>query len=202
MSEPEPSVPEAYRRAIDLLDAERVLYVLVGGLAAGLQGQPRVTRDVDFMITLASQRVWHLTEAARKEGFDVDPHEAELHWEASGFIRLWLGPPGKQVAVDLMACKSEFLREAAWRATQAQCMGRRVPIATPEDMILFKLSAYREKDIPDLRAIFLRHEKTLDREYLRRWAQWFTTRNEHFREMPPRLELLLERKPLPAGRES
>jgi hypothetical protein len=69
-------------------------------------------------------------------------------------------------------------------------------------MILFKLSAYREKDIPDLRAIFLRHEKTLDRDYLRRWARWFTTRNERFREMPARLELLLERKPLPAGSES
>ncbi|MBI4601348.1 MAG: nucleotidyltransferase [Planctomycetes bacterium] len=202
MPDRRPSVPDVFRKGVQLLEAQRVPFIVVGGLAAGLQGRPRVTEDVDFMITIPSHKVWGLAEAARKEGFDVEPHEAELHWLASGFVRLWLGPPKDRVALDLMACNSDFLREASWRAQHAVCMGHRVPIASPEDMMLFKLSAYRDKDVLDLQAIFLRHEEKLDREHLRKWAAWFARKNPCFEEMPARLDLLLARKPMPPGRPS
>ena len=77
-----------------------------------------------------------------------------------------------------------------------------MPIATPEDMILFKLSAYRDKDVPDIIAIFLRHEEKIDHQYLRKWATWFAGKNPSFGEMPDRLETLLAKKPMPAGKSS
>jgi predicted nucleotidyltransferase len=197
-----PSIPEAYRKALSFLEEQKVPYVVVGGLAAAFQGEPRATNDVDFMVTVDTARVWRLAEEAQRAGFDVDPHLADLHWRMNGFVRLWLGPPGEQVAVDLMACATEFLREAAWRAQQALLMGRRVPIASPEDLILFKLAAYRDKDVPDITAIFQRHEAEVDREYLRKWATWFAARNSCFQEVPARLEILLAKGPMPAGKPS
>jgi hypothetical protein len=181
-----------FTKAVKFLEGERVPFVVVGGIAASLQGEPRLTADVDLMITLKSSCVPALAAAAKGAGFDIEPELAETQWLASGFVRLWYGPPGRQVAVDLMACNSEFLREAAWRAQQTRFCGLKVPIATPEDLILFKLSAWRPKDIPDITALAIRHKEKLDVAYLRKWSAWFAEKNPCFREMPSRLEGVLE----------
>ncbi len=73
----------------------------------------------------------------------------------------------------------------------------KVPIATPEDMILFKLSAWREKDIPDARAILKRHGDRLDTAYLEKWARWMGERNPIFREVTVRLRSLIAGGRLP-----
>jgi len=195
-----PTVPEAFRKIVKLLDDRRVPYLVIGGIGVSLQGEPKTTRDVDLMILLRSQRVPELAEAAKAEGFDIEPELAETQWLASGFIRLWLGPKGKQTAVDLMACNSEYLREVAFRGQQTRFCGHRVAVASPEDLILFKLSAWREKDVPDVRAVYRRHQDHLDVAYLRKWAAWFAAKNPCFAEMPARLEALLGGHPLPPGK--
>ena len=71
-------------------------------------------------------------------------------------------------------------------------------MATAEDVMLLKISAWREKDIPDLRAVRLRHGDRLDVDYLRKWADWFAERNpEHFAEVPERLRAVLDNQALP-----
>ena len=198
MSDPKPTIPETFQKIVRFLEKERVPFVVVGGLAAALQGRPRATEDVDLMITLASPTVAQLATAAKDDGFDIEPAQAETQWLASGFVRLWFGPPEEQVAVDLMACNSQYLRETSWRAQQVRVFGLEVPVATAEDVILFKISAWREKDIPDVRAIHLRHGDRLDLNYLRKWAEWFAARNpQHFAEVPTRLNALLDNLPLP-----
>ena len=145
MTSRKPSVSEAFRKAVDFLRSERVPFVVVGGLAASLQGEPRNTDDVDFMVTLPTTRVYRFAEAAKAAGFDIEPDMAERQWLGSGVVRLWLGPAGNQTAVDLMSCNSDFLREAAWRAQEARCLGLHVSIASREDMLLFKICAWRVK---------------------------------------------------------
>jgi hypothetical protein len=192
-----PTVPESFRKAVRFLEENRTPFVVVGGIAAGLQGEPRYTRDVDFMVLLKTGDIRHLASEAKSAGFDIDPDLAETQWHFSGFLRLWLGKPGTQTAVDLMACTNDFLREVAFRAQQSRFAGLTVPVATPEDMILFKLSAWRTKDIPDAQAIQLRHRDRLDLPYLRKWAAWMVERNPRFRDVPVRLEALLAAGPLP-----
>lgn len=72
-------------------------------------------------------------------------------------------------------------------------------VTIPEDMILLKASAWREKDIPDLRAIVKRHGDRLDKAYLRKWATWFKIKNPVFKELPARMEAILAQQPLPPG---
>jgi hypothetical protein len=172
--------------------------VVIGGLAASLQGEPRNTEDADFMITLPAARVQSFARRARELGFDIEPDLAETQWLASGVIRLWLGPPGSQTAVDLMSCNSDFLRQAAWRAQHARCLGNQVPIASPEDMLLFKCCAWRPEDVPDAIAIADRHQDRLHAPYLRKWAGWLAAKNPQvLGEVPRRLAAVLEGLPLP-----
>jgi len=57
-----PSVPEAFKKGLELLEAEKVPFVVIGGLAASLQGEPRNTEDADFMITLPASKVYRLAQ--------------------------------------------------------------------------------------------------------------------------------------------
>ena len=192
-----PTVPEVFRKGVDLLEAEGVPFVVVGGIAASLQGEPRYTDDVDFMVTLPTSRVQSLVEKARAEGFDIEPELAETQWHFGGCVRLWIGEPGSQTAMDLMACKTDFMKEAAWRAVPVRCMGRLVPVASAEDMVLFKIVAWRIQDAADAQKLVARHRDRLDVAYLRKWASWFAGRNPTLKEVPARLEALLDGKPLP-----
>ena len=193
-----PSVPEAFRKAVELLESERVPFVVIGGLAASLQGEPRNTDDADFMITLPTSRVHGFARKAKELGFDIEPDLAETQWLGCGVIRLWLGPAGNQTAVDFMSCNSDFLRQAAWRAQPARCLGHRVPIATPEDLLLFKCCAWRVKDVPDALAIAERHGERLDLPYLWQWASWLAAKNPKvLGDVPLRLRAVLEGLPLP-----
>jgi hypothetical protein len=65
-------------------------------------------------------------------------------------------------------------------------------------MILFKVCAWRLKDIPDAVAIAERHRGRLDLEYLRKWAALLTAKNPtHLGEVQVRLEAVLTNGPLP-----
>jgi hypothetical protein len=193
-----PTVPEAFRKGLELLESEKVPFVVIGGLAASLQGEPRNTEDADFMITLSTTRVHAFARKAKTLGFDIEPDLAETQWLGSGVIRLWLGPTGNQTAVDLMSCNSDFLRQAAWRAQPARCLGHHVPIASAEDILLFKCCAWRVKDVPDAVAIAERHRDRLDTSYLRQWASWLAAKNpKALGEVPHRLRAVLEDLPLP-----
>ena len=44
------------RDLVAWLEAMRVEGVVIGGLAAGLLGRPRLTRDVDLLVTLEPER--------------------------------------------------------------------------------------------------------------------------------------------------
>ena len=192
-----PTVPEAFRKSVFLLEKERIPFVVVGGIAAGIQGEPRYTNDADFMILLKTGNIHQLARASKSAGFDIEPDQAETQWHFRGYVRLWLGEPGCQTAVDLMSCNNDFLREVAFRAQETRFCGLRIPVASPEDMILFKISAWREKDIPDARAILSRHRDHLDDAHLKKWAAWIAQRNPVFKEVPDRLEALFAGKPGP-----
>jgi hypothetical protein len=96
-----------------------------------------------------------------------------------------------------MACNSAFLRGAAWRAQPTRFCGLLVPVATAEDVLLFKLAAWRAKDIPDALAVFARNRDRLDTDYLRKWVAWFAEKNPCFQPMPARLDAVLSEGPFP-----
>ena len=196
-----PTVPETLREAVKFLESEPVPYVLIGGLAAGLQGRPRTTEDVDLMIHVSRARIPGLARAAKQAGFRVEAEDAELQWLASGFFRMWVGDEGDRVAVDLMTSNSDFLREIVWRAQLRRFCGLDVHVASPEDLILLKLMAWREKDLADIRSTIHVAGDRLNREYLERWARWLGEQNDAFVEIPERLTAVVEGRRGPPAKQ-
>jgi hypothetical protein len=152
--------PSAYSAPFaERLRALGVRPVLIGALAAlRYRATPRFTTDADYL----ASSVAGLAEAMTAEGFDVraltQPGDDEPY---AVFIR------GHGLKVDVLRAETAFQRTALERAVDG--------VITAEDVIVFKLVAWRPRDQDDIASI-LEAGHDLDTAYIERWAaEWQVT---------------------------
>jgi hypothetical protein len=150
------------RESIDFLSQASVPYLIIGGLAVATIGQPRATGDVDVIGYMPMEKAIALIDAAVAADFRVAPDEREK-LEATGTLRFHKS----QFQLDIILASLPFEDDARARARKHRLFGRLVPLPTPEDLILFKVIAGRDKDLVDAVGVARRHLPALDRRYLR-----------------------------------
>jgi hypothetical protein len=151
------------------LGAAGITYMLTGSVAMNYYAEPRMTRDIDLVVTLGPGDAARVHELF---GEDYYIPEAELERALATAGMFNLVHLESVVKVDLIVRKNELYREAEFaRRTLVDLPGFQVWIASREDLILSKLVWARDSR-SDLQ---LRDVKNLlaadaDREYLRNWA--------------------------------
>lgn len=158
--------PVVFRKAIDLLNETETSYILVGGLAAGLIGEPRVTNDADFIIHINKKNLTTFLTTAERKGFKFDEKIVRETFDTRGVFRLHCS----QLHIDFIKLSIGLEKSAFKRKRNIKIMQRQVYIPRPEDLILLKLIAGRGRDLLDVENIFIRHWPRLDRGYLEEWA--------------------------------
>lgn len=174
---PESGFDRLYRSAVTLLETLRFPYLVVGGMATGVLGEPRLTHDVDVIVELAAARIDRFLEGAQKAGFRFDETEARAEIDRRGTFRLLSG----NAWVDVIIASTELEKSAFRRAKRVKVLGVEAAFPTPEDFILFKLIPGRPKDLLDVESVVARHRNELDRPYLERWAQSISDEMEDLR---------------------
>jgi hypothetical protein len=145
-----------------ILDDLRVPYVLIGGLAVSLWGEPRSTLDI------------HLSLSVEPADFDstvaaLSARMCPLPQDALAFARETRVLPvesSQGVRADLIFAALPAELEAIRRARPMQVGGGMVNVASLEDLILMKLVSEREKDAEDARRLLVRFKGKIDRDYL------------------------------------
>ncbi|NOQ21115.1 MAG: hypothetical protein GQ565_00500 [Candidatus Aegiribacteria sp.] len=56
-------LPEDFKEFIEFLNDHKVHYLLLGGWAVGLYGNPRATKDIDFLIATDDENIRRLQQA-------------------------------------------------------------------------------------------------------------------------------------------
>jgi hypothetical protein len=158
--------------ALDTVDASGFDYLLYGGLAAALWGEPRYTEDVDFVLFVPERHSFKFLREAAKHGFAVDEDLAIQQIQVSGWARLPLGDAKSPWHLDLTLGDSPFDKSALTRKKSEELFGRKVWVAAPEDLLIYKLVSWRDRDVMDVHAIVQR-QKSLDLAYLRKWISWW-----------------------------
>ncbi len=187
---------EVFLAAIDTAESGSFPYLLYGGLAAGLWGEPRYTEDVDIVLFISERDALRFLRAAAQSGFAVDEGLALQQLQVSGWARLPLEEEKSPWHLDLTLGDSPFDRSALSRRKGVVLFDRKVWVASPEDLVIYKLVSARDRDMMDVRQI-ARRQKGLDVPYLRKWAAWWE--REGIAGMRKRVEVLLaaERPPNP-----
>jgi hypothetical protein len=181
---------EIFRKAIDVVADERIPFMVYGGIAFPFWGRVVATDDVDLVVHVTQSDVERLFGAFRTAGFFLPPNAERLF-----LIDTWMVASLQGRDVDLALGATEFDASALARAVRVRVFERDVPLASAEDLILYKLVAYRRKDLAHVEDIIVRQGKKLDLAYLDTWAKKIAEGTGKF-EVPRTLERMLEEQGL------
>lgn len=174
MSGPDPLVP--LLGALDdlgrWLNSASTPGAVIGGVAASFLGRPRATRDIDALVLLDSHEWSGFLATAHAFGFRPRISDA-LAFAAQARVLL-VRHELSSIDVDITFGALKFEEEAVRRSVVTDIAGIRVPLATPEDVIIMKAVAHRPRDLADIESILDGHSQ-LDLDRIRRWVREFAT---------------------------
>lgn len=181
----------ALAQLTQVLAGGRIPYMVIGGLANIIWGEPRATLDIDVTVWALDPQIpdvvdmlgRHFTILVEQPGEFIDETRV-LPLESANGVR-----------IDVIFGLLSFEQDAIARAVTVQVAGVAVRVCTAEDLILMKIVSDRERDLADARGIIRRRIAQLDRGYLeprirelsqllerpdieKRWREWSTATND------------------------
>jgi hypothetical protein len=150
--------------------SQQVSGLVIGGLAVSLLGRPRVTRDVDAMVLLPEDRWSVFLDAGAAFGFVPRLPDALAFAHEARVLLLRHQPTG--IDVDVALGCLPFEQEAVARASSVPVGGVPVPLPTPEDLVIMKAVAHRDRDLIDIDGLRAAHPN-LDVGHILRWVRAF-----------------------------
>lgn len=164
---PSRSDPASLLRVLShALDGYGCRWYLFGAQAVTIWGRPRLTTDVDITVEIASAESEGLVTALSAAGFRFsESFSAE-------FVRSTRVLPLIHIAsnmpLDVVLAGPGLEEQFLDRVTEVQLGDFVVPVISPEDLVLTKVLAGREKDVGDIRGVLQVRGNSLDLDYIRR----------------------------------
>lgn len=150
------------------LDSRRIPYMLIGGQAVLLYGEPRLTRDVDVTLGVGPERLPEILEWVRETQWRI------LVDSPAQFVSQTLVLPCLQeesgIRVDLIFSFSPYEQQAIQRSRLVTVGNTKVRYASVEDLVIHKVVAGRARDLEDVRSVLLKNPE-MDADYARKWLR-------------------------------
>jgi predicted nucleotidyltransferase len=163
------------------LENQNLPYMIIGGQAVLLYGEPRLTKDIDVTLGVNIDQLDHLLLALRDLSLTPLPEDME------SFVKETMVLPTQHeqtgIRVDFIFSYTPYEKNAIKRARTVMILGQKVAFAAPEDLITHKVFAGRPRDLEDVKSILLRNPD-IDLQYIRKWLREFdeSSHNETFLE--------------------
>jgi hypothetical protein len=167
-----PDFAKILRRITLGFEAHGIPFIVIGGQAVLLHGEPRLTQDIDLTVALSPEDLPKVLNATAAAGLEP------LLPDSAAFVRQTFVLPVEDtesgVRVDVIFSTTKFEAGAIERAVWITLDKVEIPFASAEDVILFKLFSGRARDLEDAEGVVKRSGRTLDWQYLRDWAAEFS----------------------------
>jgi hypothetical protein len=140
--------------------------MLIGGIAVIARGVPRTTRDVDATVSAETGHLEGLLRTFGKHELGPRIDDALDFAQANQVLLLRHAPSGVDVDVSLAWLPFEL---EAIDASDDLLVGEvRVPVARPEDLVIYKAIAWRPQDQQDVERLLTLHGDRMDLARVRR----------------------------------
>ncbi len=161
------SLEGVYKKLISFLNKEKFGYLIIGGIAAGILGEPRLTGDIDVDIILDKKQLNEFLNKAKRTGFKIDVQKCVKRVKEAGVFQISHG----DFHIDFIIASTDLEREAIKRKKIIKLYGLSAFFPTAEDFILLKIIPARPQDLMDAERVVTRHKGKLDLKYLKNWAE-------------------------------
>jgi len=170
------------------LDATGIPFMLTGSMAGAYHGAGRATMDIDLVVDPTREQLLTLVDRVRDAGLYISADAALEALEHRSMFNVVDVATGWKV--DLIVRKTRPFSQAEFeRRVAIDYAGRRVSVATLEDLIIAKLEWAKlsgsARQIEDVAALLKLREDELDLAYLERWIaaldlepQWRQARSQ------------------------
>ena len=154
----------------EALDKQKIPYMVIGGQAVLVYGEPRFTKDIDITLGVGVDRL-----------DDVLRIVDAIHWRVltqtpAEFVQKTMVLPCQEdvtgVRLDLVFSFSPYERQAMERVRRIAFLGKEVRFASPEDLVIHKVIAGRPRDLEDVRVVQLKNPE-MDKAYIEKWLKEF-----------------------------
>jgi hypothetical protein len=152
------------------LDEAGIPYMIIGGQALLLYGEPRLTKDIGVTLGATLEKLDGVTVLAKRNELEplVDPET---------FTRKTMVLPCQDrqtgIRVDFIFSFSAYEKQAFKRVRKIKMGNVQIKFASPEDLIIHKVIAGRPRDLEDVKNVLIKNPG-IDLAYIRQWLQAFT----------------------------
>jgi len=159
---------EEIKRICKALNENEIPYMIVGGQAVLLYGEPRLTRDIDITLGIDIDRLDDVLNIVKKLKLKILSEDVENFVKQTMVLPV-LGTRG--IRIDMIFSFTEYERNAIQRAKKILADEIEISYASPEDVIIQKIFAGRERDIEDAKIIIAKQK--VDDAYIMHWLKEF-----------------------------
>lgn len=154
----------------EAFEKSKISYMVIGGQAVLVYGEPRFTKDIDVTLGAGVERLEEVLQLVVGLGWKVlTPTPAEFVQKT---MVLPCQDPASGVRLDLVFSFSPYERQAMDRVRRIPFSGKEVCFASPEDLVIHKVVAGRPRDLEDIRVVQLKNPG-MDRIYIEKWLKEF-----------------------------
>ena len=161
---------ELIARIAASLVVRKIPYMIIGGQAVLIYGEPRLTRDID--VTIGADVSWLPDLLRSAEDIGVTPLPDNVEEFVARTMVLPTQHTETGIRVDFIFSFTPYEIEAIARAHKVSMAGQEVAFAQVEDLIIHKIFAGRPRDLEDVRSVLIRNPE-VNTAYIRQWLSQF-----------------------------
>jgi predicted nucleotidyltransferase len=155
-------------------------YMMIGGQAVLIYGEPRLTRDIDVTLGIGVSELARIKKVLPAMGLKI------LVKNDREFVERTMVLPTKdresEIRVDFIFSFSPYERQAIGRARDIKVGRTQVKFASLEDVVIHKVISGRPRDLEDIKSILVKNPK-YDSDYISGWLKEFDrSLNQNFLE--------------------
>ncbi|MDP2983206.1 MAG: nucleotidyl transferase AbiEii/AbiGii toxin family protein [Candidatus Latescibacter sp.] len=154
-----------------MLEEKGISYMLIGGQAVLLYGEPRATKDIDVTLDVGPDRLPDIMNLVRDLDWKVlveDPHTF-----VTKTLVLPCQDPQTGIRIDLIFSFSAYEHQAIRRVKRVLIGDTKVMFASVEDIIIQKVITGRPRDLEDVKIILAKNPE-MDIPYIHSWLKQFS----------------------------
>ncbi|RMG00340.1 MAG: hypothetical protein D6726_11410 [Nitrospirae bacterium] len=147
-------------------------YVIIGGLAVGIWGYIRATKDIDILSDLKNELLNDFKDILQKKGYEIDIRRGDVFDPIPLLVRITIPEDrGGPAVADMLIVTRNWERQILKNKIQIKYEGLTVNLISVEDLILLKLKSGSPIDQVDAKEVFLINKDEIDIEELKNRAR-------------------------------
>ena len=161
---------ELLSRIATALSRHNLPYMVIGGQAVLLYGEPRLTKDIDITLGVNIDQLDALLEIVREASLRPLPNDIPSFVKKTNVLPALDENSG--IRIDFIFSFTPYERQAIAQAREVSLSGQQIRFAALEDLVIHKIFAGRPRDLEDVRILVLKNP-AVDRAYVEKWLKQF-----------------------------